>query len=389
MSRPSVCYIGGEDVEMRIPLLLRLRELNFEVSAIGSRSSDPFDRVGIRFERYELVRSMNPWADRRSQSQLQKLLTTIRPDVVHAFDTKPTILAMLASRAAGVAGRIRTITGMGYVFSSTSLPALMLRPVYRAMQRRSSAACTFTIFQNEDDQKYFIANRMVNPLNQTVVLGSGIDCKAVNEKRIAPDQVAAFRSQLDLGDSVVVIMVARLVRQKGVLEFLKAARLIHRSQSNLNVRFLLVGPTTSEGRQAISSSELEAYSDVVQHLGARSDVPALLSTSDIFVLPSYYREGVPRVLLEAGALGLPLITTDMPGCREVVKNGCNGILVPPRDEVALAKAITELVADPVRRHRMGDQSRQWVSQRFELSLVTNQYARQYQHSIDARQAQNG
>jgi glycosyltransferase involved in cell wall biosynthesis len=175
-------------------------------------------------------------------------------------------------------------------------------------------------------------------------------------------------------------MVARLVRHKGVREFCAAARAVRRKRPECN--FLLIGPLSSEGRQAVRRREVEGNPDV-RWLGSRDDVPALLAISDVFALPSYYREGVPRVLLEAGAMGLPLISTDMPGCREVVRDGWNGVLVPPRDSQALTRAVMALLdAGPEARTQMGERSREHVEEHFSFDLVVDAYSDIYQRLLD-------
>ncbi|MCA9182078.1 MAG: glycosyltransferase family 4 protein, partial [Planctomycetales bacterium] len=335
-------YIGGEDVELRIPLLERLRACGFSVSASGSRTAEPFKLPGIEFFQYPLERGIHPLADRASQRALRELFLRQRPSIVHAFDTKPTILAMLAARAAQVPCRIRTITGMGYIFSSSSLLALSLRPIYCRLQRRAGASATYTIFQNRDDQAYFLANRMVDPNRQSVVLSSGIDVAGVTQRRSSESQLSHLRAELGIDQQVVVTMISRMVKHKGVTEFLVAARAVKQKLGS-QVHFLLVGPLASEGRQAVDAQMIKSYRDAVQYLGPRQDISDLLAVSHLFVLPSYYREGVPRVLLEAGAMRLPLLTTDMPGCREVVRDGINGRIVPPRNAHQLAAAISELV----------------------------------------------
>lgn len=175
-------------------------------------------------------------------------------------------------------------------------------------------------------------------------------------------------------------MISRLVVQKGVREYLEAARRIQPHVKD--VTFLLVGPIASEGAQAIPVKELERSANSVRYLGPRSDIPAILALTDLFVLPSYYREGIPRVLLEAGALGLPLITTDMPGCKEVVRAGWNGLLVPPRDVKALASAMLRLLSSNDERTMMGMRSKAHIRDNFSLSRVADAYAEIYQRVLD-------
>ena len=368
--------IGSDDVRFRIPLLHALRERGFDAGAVGSEKETPFAEAGIPYRRFSLNRWVSPWSDVRSRRQLYDLFRAHRPDIVHAFDTKPAILAPLAARDAGVPGTVATITGLGYLFSSRSPLALSLRPVFRFLQRRAAAATGVTIFQNADDRAYFRRHRLVRPGRDALVLGSGIDFTPLQVDGAA---VGRLRRELGLEGRLVVTMVSRLVVQKGVRDFLHAAALV-RQQLPDSV-FLLIGPVSSEGRWAVSSREVERSARDVRYLGPRNDVAALLALSDLFVLPTYYREGIPRVLLEAGALGLPLIATDTPGCTEVVRDGWNGLLVPPRDPRGLATAVLRLLASPDERKVMGSRSRAHVTANFSLGYVARAYAEIYEQIL--------
>ena len=190
---------------------------------------------------------------------------------------------------------------------------------------------------------------------------------------------SSIRKELQLGQTVNVIMISRLVVNKGVKEFLCSARKI--VAENSNVRFFLVGPRGTEGSQAVSKVLLDEYSDVVTWLGERSDIRELLSLSHIFVLPSYYREGVPRVLLEAGALGLPLITTNMPGCKEVVVDGWNGFLVNPRSVESLIEKLHQLLALEDQGKSMGLRNKKYIKENFDLTIVVQSYIDVYKNIL--------
>jgi len=171
-------------------------------------------------------------------------------------------------------------------------------------------------------------------------------------------------------------MVARLVKEKGVREYLEMARQVRSAMRN--VIFLLVGPHPSRQRNAVSLGLVRRSAEDVRWLGERPDVPALLAASDVAVLPTYYREGIPRFLLEAGVLGLPLVTTDMPGCRDAVRDGWNGFLLPPRDASAFAAAILKLLRSRSLREAMGARSVGLVREQFGLDRVAESHARIYE-----------
>ncbi len=369
---PTVWHVGGEDVRLRIPLLVALRDRNFNVGAVGSEDGGVFADYQIPYFRYSLTRGINPFTDLKTRHQFFQLCRQHKPDIVHGFDTKPAMIAPTIAKKAGIVGRVRTITGMGYVFSSNSPLALVIRPIYRYLQRQASRATGITIFQNSDDRDYFHQYNMVESGRDALVLGSGIDVDGIIKKIPTPEILDKTKRELGLEGKMVVTMISRLVISKGVREFLQAAKIVG-SQLD-NVVFLLVGPLASEGKQAITSQELENYTEYVRYLGSRNDIPTILSLTDLFVLPSYYREGIPRVLLEAGAMSLPLISTDMPGCREVVKDGWNGLVVPPRNAKTLASKILELLYSQDLRKLMGQRSKDHINENFTLTQVADAYA---------------
>lgn len=380
MEALKVWIVGGEDVHLRLPLARALQARGFLVTLAGSADGTLFRDQGIAYHHYNLARSLSPLEDLKSLSELRRLFRTHRPDCIQAFDTKPSILVPPAAAWAGVRGSIRTINGMGFLFSSESVRARLLRPVYRWLHRRASSVTRMTVFQNREDRDYFVEHGMARLDRSEVVYGSGVDVREIQTRADNPATARELRADLGLEGKLVVTMVSRLVIQKGVREYLAMARRVRRLRQD--VAFLLVGQRASEGDQAIPLREIEAHAGDVHYLGARTDVPAILAASHLFVLPSYYREGIPRVLLEAGALGLPLIATDMPGCRDVVRRGWNGLLVPRRDVSALTEAVERLLSSPEDRERMGARAREHVSERFSLSTVAEAYAQIYRWVAD-------
>jgi glycosyltransferase involved in cell wall biosynthesis len=376
----NVWLVGSDDIRLRLPWVDELRARDFDVTMVGSEPDDPFRARNIPYHRYSLSRALAPLSDLRSFRELVALFRKHAPAIVHSFDTKPAMLASFAALRAGVPVRVRTLTGMGYVFSSRSPLALGLRPVDLALQAAASRAASMTVFQNRDDQALFMRLRLAREDASTMVPGSGIDTALLQSRRPPAEELESLRRELGIEHTRVVTMVSRLVRTKGVAEFCAAARAVRTERPDCT--FLLVGPLSSEGWQAVSRREVEGNPDV-RWLGPRHDVPALLALSDVFALPTFYREGVPRALLEAAALGLPLVSTDMPGCRDVIRDGWNGILVPPRDAPALAEALLRLLdAEPDELRQMGERSREHVERDFTLEHVADSYARIYRRLLE-------
>ena len=364
-SRPKIWIIGSGRLHLRIPLIERLTTDGFDVAAVGPDPGDEFAEAGFAYHRFPLRRALDPIGDWHSRDLLEGLLRTHRPDLVHSVNTKPSILVPDAAARAGISACVRTITGMGALFSSASPAALAMRFLYRRLQRRAARDCQVTVFQNPDDRQYFLDREMVLEGTDELVLSSGIDVEPYVASAGDPARRMALRDELGLQTGPVITMVSRLIRPKGIGEYLEAASLVR--ARNPNATFLLVGPEVHEGPTAFPADRVHGCPDV-SFLGRRADVPTILAISDLFVLPSYLREGVPR-------------TTDMPGCREVVRHGENGVLVPARDGQALASTVFDLLADPARRRRMGQASRDLVAKNFHLDIVAAAYARIYRQAL--------
>lgn len=373
-SAPRLLCIGGEDHELRIPFLLALRAQGLSVAAVGGAPT-AFARAGIEWSAFTFKRFIGPRADMQAVCALVRLLRQARPDIVQGFDTKPALLVPLAARAQPDLRAVRTINGMGWVFSARSPVALALRPAYRLLHRHAARHAAMTVFQNATDQAYFLRHGMARAEASRLIPGSGIDIAGFERALAEAPPVAALRESLGLADAEIVITVSRLTRQKGIPTLLAAARLVHRRRPR--VRFLLVGPRESEGRLAVGASELAQHAPYVQPLGQRSDVASLLRLADVFAFPTEYREGVPRVLLEAALAGVPIVTTRMPGCSDVVHDGSSGIEVPPCDPQALADGVVALLDQRRRAGAMAARARAHVRAEFGLDLTASRYASLY------------
>ena len=373
-----ILLIGGEDLSLRIPFMQLLNARGVELLALGSQDESAFANSKIAYQRYSLRRSFNPIVDFRSVQEIKAIAVQFKPQVVHAFDTKPAILVPIALPDHASRRCVRTITGLGYLFSGQRLNQRILRGIYIAMQRFSSTRTGMTVFQNSDDLKFFIDRSLVSKQRSALVRGSGVSLEEINS-RVNNELVENLRRELKLEGKLVVLMAARINASKGVFEYCMAANKICETRSD--VSFLLAGPCESNNADCISVDDLGACCGVVKYLGARSDLATLMAISDIFVLPSYYREGIPRVLLEAASLARALVTTDMPGCREVVEDGNDGLLVAARDVEQLISAVVRLLDNPSERQRFGQRARDKVASEFSLEKVSQQYCDIYQELL--------
>lgn len=339
----KILLIGGEDIHLRIDMIGFLQKSGFQVAVAASVRHPVMVEHGVEVFLYDLHREIGLARDLKALRQLRRIVRDWKPDIVHAFDTKPTYLLPIALARDPSPRVLRTITGMGKIFSTGGLRARILRNIHWILHRIARKRSDHTVFQNRTDQRYFLENRLVSPKDISLIPGSGINLEGLQAFR---DDAArdAMRATLELDDKIVFVMIARLVWEKGVMEYLQAARQVRKTYPD--AMFLLVGPGASNEPGAVPDQVIGEFSDDVRYLGPRSDVPEILNASDVFVLPTKYREGVPRAMLEAMALSLPVVVSDMPGCREAVEGRGTGFLVPPGDVPALAGALEQaLTAD--------------------------------------------
>jgi glycosyltransferase involved in cell wall biosynthesis len=229
------------------------------------------------------------------------------------------------------------------------------------------------VFEIHDDQAFFERHRMVG--KRGLVIPGWVDTEEFDRAFSVRPSPAQVRHELGLGASEVVITVTRMTRQKGIPTLLEAAALVHEARPG--VRFLLVGPRESEGPLAIAQADIDRHAPYVTAIGPRSDVPALLGVADVFAFPTEYREGVPRVLLEAALGGLPIVTTSMPGCCDVIRDGWNGFVVPPRAPRLLAARIIDLLRDRQTGRAMASRAAERVRQEFGLGTIVARYVALY------------
>jgi glycosyltransferase involved in cell wall biosynthesis len=294
-------------------------------------------------------------SDLRYRSSIRRLIQHIGADLVLSYTSKPNIWASLAAGSVGVRSA-SLITGLGYAFTEgggakRKLVSIASRILYRLATARNYVV----IFQNPDDRADFIAaGCLSDPSKARLVNGSGVD---IEQFAVAP-----------LPDAPIFLMVARLLGAKGVREYAHAGLALRARHPDC--RILLAG-YPDEGPDGVELDELNEWqAGGLEYLGQLTDVRPAIAQASVFVLPSYYREGTPRSTLEAMAMGRPIITTDMPGCRETVTDGENGFLVPPRHADALLDAMQRLASDPATRARMGAQSRALCERKFEVGDVT-------------------
>lgn len=345
----------------RRSLACSLRDCGHEVLLISPPGSygGKLQDLGLRWQSVPMNRrSLNPLREVFLLWRLMRFMRRERPDVVHGFTIKCAVYGSLAARLVGVPARVNAVAGMGYVFTNDSLKARLLRPLVRLLLRLALGGRNARlILQNPDDVELFRKARLVDPNHVRLIPGSGVDCE-----RFSPAPEAASNR------CVRVVLPARLLWDKGLAEYVEAARLLR--ARGVAVELLLAGDSDLGNPAAVPESVVRGWvsEGLLQWLGHVDDMPSLFQSVQIVALPSY-REGLPKGLIEAGASGCALITTDVPGCREVVTHEVDGLLVPVKDAVALADAIERLVRDPALRHTLGAAAREKAVARFDERIV--------------------
>lgn len=345
----------------RRSLALALRDAGHDVLLVSPDGpyGEKLRALGLRWEPVPMDRrSLNPLREALLLSHLASLLRREQPDIVHGFTIKCAVYGSLAARMAGVPGRVNAVAGMGYVFISNSLKARVLRPIVRLLLRLALGGHgARLILQNPDDVALFEQAALVDSTQVRLIPGSGVDCSRFTARQ-PRNSYGPLR----------VLLAARLLWDKGIAEYIEAARQL--CGQGRELQFLLAGDPDPGNPAAVDEAMVRGWVDegIVQWLGHVDDMPALFASVDMVVLPSY-REGLPKGLIEAAACALPLVTTDVPGCREVVSNGVDGLLVPARDADALARAIARLQDDPELAQRLGEAARAKALAEFDERIV--------------------
>lgn len=339
----------------RLPLARALRARGDEVVLLSppGRYSELLQKDGFRWEAFPLARKgMNPLAELGTIYRLWRLLRREKPDLLHNFTIKPVLYGSLAARLTGLRRIVNAVPGLGIAFAEgQGLLRLIVTTLYRA-----SLGGTSVIFQNPEDQSVFVQNRLISQEQAHLIPGSGVD-------------VEVFRPTPEPAGEAVVMLAGRLLRSKGIPEFIAAARQIR--GEGVPARFVIAGEPYPDNPDTIQPQELVDWQTegVIENWGWHDDMVEVIAQTAIICLPTRYMEGLPRLLVEAGACGRPVVATDIPGCRMIVRDGENGLMIPAGDLPALVKALKTLLAAPALRQQMGARGREIVEQEFSVTRV--------------------
>ena len=364
-ARPRVLFVDNDVnsfFSYRIEMARAARDAGFDVhvAAPEGKSAEILRSEGLSFHPIPMTRSgLAPWKEFTTIAVLFRLYRRLGPNLVHHLRLKPVLYGGLAAYGARVPAVVGLLTGLGYVFIAESRKALFMRKlVVLSCKVAFKHGNQRIIFQNPDDQGVFIQNQIL-PASQTALIkGSGVD-------------IHTYLPTPEPEGVPVVVLASRMLRDKGVIEFVEAARSL--KAVGVSARFVLVGETDPGNPTAISADQLRGWADegIVEWWGHQTDMRKVLSQANVVCLPSL-REGVPKVLIEAAACGRSIVTTDAPGCREIVRNGENGLLVPVRDSKALADALRLLIESAPLRAQMAARGREIAVSEFSVERVVNE-----------------
>lgn len=352
-------------VSHRLSLAIGAIENGYDVhlAAFDNGDVETLNRHGIRLHRLAIDRTgLNPVKDLRFFRNLAKVMRRVRPDLVHCVTIKPVVYGGILSRLLRVEGCVMALSGLGQLFQKSDgswkirLARLAAKKLCRLAMGHKNG---HVIFQNSRDLEEFVGAGVVPSSHTTLIPGSGVDPR-IYDAASAPDETPT------------VILPARMLWSKGIQQFVDAAAAIR--DRGHDVRFWLAGEVPEHNPDAVPAWKLRAWHDqgLVSWLGFCDDMPSLYARSSIVCLPTYYREGVPKCLIEAAACQRPIVTTDIPGCRDICRHEENGLQVPPRDVSAIVDAITALLKKPERCREMGERGRQLVEREFHIDRVVRE-----------------
>jgi glycosyltransferase involved in cell wall biosynthesis len=381
--RPRLVHLTTTDMSLALLLGPQLRAFaaaGYEVIGVSAPGPHVAELRSWGIHHVALkhaTRAMALQRDARALAELVRVFRELEPRIVHTHNPKPGVYGRIAARIAGVPIVVNTVHGL-YALPDDPIGK---RAVVYSLERIAAACSQAELLQNPEDLP--VLRRLRVPASRLTVLGNGIDLTRFTAGQVTPERVTALRAEMGAGpDDVVIGLVGRLVHEKGYREVFEAARRV--AVRAPKARFAIIGPSDPDKADAITAAEIAAAEGIgnITFLGMRHDVEDLYAAMDAYVLASY-REGFPRSAMEAAAMGVPIIATNIRGCRQVVEPGVTGMLVPARDAGALTDAITAMALDPKRRREMGEAARHKAKAEFDQQRVIDTTLATYR-ALEAR-----
>lgn len=390
MSKFKIALVSNTDFSLynfRLGLIRALIVRGYEVHIIcpDGKYVKELAKEGVQHHALYVDRKgTNPFNEVKTLWQLYKVCRKEKFDIVHNFTIKINIYGNMASKFASIPTVINSVTGLGYVFTEGGMKKRLLRMLVVNLYRFAFWFSKRVIFLNKDDFEVFQKHRIVKASRGMVLKGEGIDTDKFNPQNVSTVKLKELRQELSSSGHErrsIVTLITRILWDKGIREFVEAAKVVKATEPN--VLFLLVGPIDTGNPAAVPAQYMQQAEKegLIKYLGERRDIPEIMCISDIMTLPSYYREGIPRVLLEALSMEKPIVTTNWVGCKETVEEGKNGFLVPVKDPSALAAAIEKLIKDEDLRLKMGKYGRKKVLKEFDERIIVSQIMQLYQELL--------
>jgi glycosyltransferase involved in cell wall biosynthesis len=352
---PSLYHFRGDYIEDLIAN-------NFDVYAgapeMDSETAEKLKSYGAKPVEINLQRTgMNPLKDIKAIFSIRKIIKEHKIDILFPYTIKPVIYGSIAARSLKIP-TFSLITGLGYTFSATSFKSKVLQHFSQILYRIALKKNKVVIFQNKDDHQLFIDNNvMTKNQNFDIVSGSGVN---LNKYK--------FRVKKNNGEKIIFVFVARLIREKGINLFIDAANVLKERYPHAEFHVFgetMISPSAIDIKELMECHE----TGVIYYHGDKNNIQDYLYNSDVFVLPTFYREGIPRSILECLSVGMPLITTDSPGCRETVIQQENGVLIKPQNLQFLIDAMEFFLKNPAKIETMGVKSREYAEKRFDVKII--------------------
>ena len=359
---PKIIYVSNTDwylYNFRLSLIKEMMHRGWDVVALAPASSyiEKLEKEGVRFHSLKMDRKgKNPFKDLLLVWKLFRIYKNEHPDIVHHFTIKPVIYGSFAARLLPDISVVNAVTGLGYVFKRKGI----MQKIVEILYRMALTGKNYAIFQNPENLTYFVKNRLIRKERAWLIRGSGVDIQ-----RFAPvateEAVPSYR--------LIFLMASRMLWDKGVKEFVGAAKVV--KERFPEAVFWLVGGVDDGNPSSVPEKWLreQAEGKIIKWWNHQDNILPFIQKADVVVLPTSYPEGVPKILLEGAAMAKPIIATDIPGCREIVTDGENGLLIPVKDVKKLAEAMNFMIENPGKRLEMGKTGREKAIQEFSDEIV--------------------
>lgn len=373
-SPKRILYVASEAtffVSHWLPFALAASRRGYDVHVAtpGGKNADVIVKTGLPWHEIVMRRRVSLWREAAAVPELVLLYRRLRPDLIHHIAVKGVLYGTIASRITGIPAIFNSFAGLGIAFNGQRSKSLLGRALSRAFSMTLRHPHMRVMFENNDNRDLLVQRGWLRREDTVIIPGAGVDINDYRPADVPPQ------------GPPLVVMAARLLKSKGVLQFVEAARRVR--ASGVEGRFAVVGEPDPDNPDTITAAQLDEWrrEGAVEVWGRRNDMPDVLRQASVYALPTFYLEGIPKALMEAGATGIPSVTTDTPGCRDIIVHGRTGLIVPPRDVDALASAFRTLLQDASLRERLGRQARERVVAEFSVERTSAAVLANYQDLI--------